>query len=139
MNKIFLALLVVPIISSCVYYKGMPSVWKKEIVGVTDCRSFNGTYELSRDNESLSDGYDYNDLRYFQNTRLYGHDRVVFKNLEKVKIKVEGAETTVTLYSGDKPVHKATFSKNSFECKENSLFLDLESQSIGGGLAAAYR
>ena len=138
MRKIFLALLFLPIISSCVYYKGMPSAWEKEVATISDCQSFSGFYRLSSDNESLSNGRDYNDLRYFQNTQIYGHGRVLLEDLDEIKIDAGETEINITFYRRNEAIHKTTFNKESYECNKSSLLLALENQSAGGGLAAAY-
>lgn len=122
--------------SSCFYYKSMPKDWKSQTSNAENVAMFNGSYKLSDDNESLSDEYEYNDLRYFQNTVIYGLQLVYIPGLTSVNICATNNEVHVSLFSGKDMVHDSYFKKGSFDFKNGILTLDLKNQFVGGGLWA---
>lgn len=122
---------------SCVYYKGMPSDWKNQVSEVTDYTQFNGTYVLSDDNESLYECYDYNDLRYLQNTSLYSRYSPSFSWFTSINIDVTDDLVTIKFYSEDKLAHQTQFNKNAFKFKGNALILNMKNQTESGGMVAA--
>ncbi len=124
--------------SSCFYYKSMPKDWKSQISNTENVAMFNGSYKLSDDNESLSDEYEYNDLRYFQNTVIYGLQLVYIPGLTSVNICATNNEVHVSLFSGKDMVHDSYFEKGSFDFKNGILTLDLKNQFVGGGLCMGY-
>jgi len=124
--------------SSCFYYKSMPKDWAGQISSAENVAMFNGSYKLSDDNKSLSDDEKYNDLRYFQNTVIYGRELVYIPGLTSVNICTTNDEIHVGLFSGRSLVHETHFEKGSFNFKNGVLKLDLDDQLVGGGMCMVY-
>lgn len=141
MHKIIVAALLFTIsftTSSCFYYKSLPKEWKSQICAAENIASFNGRYKLSDDNESLSDDEEYNDLRYFQDTVIYGVHRIYIPNLTSVGICTTNNGVHVELFREKKLVHETHFETKSTEFKNGALKLDLKNQSAAGGLCQEY-
>lgn len=141
MHKLFTLTAVLAIClstSSCFYYKSMPKDWREQVSEAENISMFNGRYELTNDNKSLSDEEKYNDLRYFQNTIIYGLQRIYIPGLTSVDICTTNGEVHIALFSGKELVHETHFKKRSVEFKNGILTLDLKNQLYGGGLCMAY-
>lgn len=141
MNKVIAAISLFVIClssSSCFYYKSMPKDWAAQTSSVENVAMFNGRYKLTDDNKSLLDDKDYNDLRYFQDTVIYGVRRVYIPNLTSVGICTTNSAIHLALFSGKELVHETHFKKRTAEFKNSTLKLNLKNQSAVGGLCQEY-
>ena len=126
------------LLSSCVYYRGMPKDWTDQVSEVHNFGVYNGTYVLHDDNESLQMENDYNDLRYLQNISLYSVDSIKFPWLTSITLNASEYGVFIKFYSGERLVHQSRFKGDDFKLKNNVLTLNMNNHTEHGGLVALY-
>lgn len=119
--------------SSCVYYKGMPKEWRTQQLKAENLEAFTGHYKLSLDNASIWKGEDYNDLRFFQNTSIYGRNLVKIRNLNGINICTTNGGVNIGFLVDGTPVYENFFDKQSVEFKSGALKLNLKNQFEADG------
>lgn len=105
--------------SSCFYYKDMPEEWAGQIVEIDNCTIFDGDYAVFFIPKYLKKIFRLNQL-----------DKEIgeLDYVDSLNIQVNSNEVIIKFYIDEKLIGLSRFDKGSFECRNDTLRLNLKGE-----------